>query len=152
MLCYLFTIGALYEHNCWYQLCNNGDISLLGWTLLKIHIASKQVSIKSFSELNFVQRKSASAYVYLPPEWSCGARKIGKFEVLFYRKTVNYIQFRAQRCQKYTSHQKKLPIKVVQNWILSKKVHKRICLSPPWSGARGLERLANSKYYYVLKW
>ncbi len=40
-----------------------------------------------------------------------------------------HIQFRAQRCQKYASHEKKLPIKVVQNWIFYKKVSKWICLS-----------------------
>ncbi len=54
--CYLLTIGALHRHNCWYQLCNNGDISLLGWTLPKIRIASKKVSNKNCSELNFTQR------------------------------------------------------------------------------------------------
>ncbi len=54
---------------------------------------------------------------------------IRKFEVLFCSETVNYIQFRAQHCQNYASHQNKLEIKVVQNLISSKKVRKRICLS-----------------------
>ncbi len=41
----------------------------------------------------------------------------------------NYIQFMAQRYQKYASHQKKVQIKVFQNWISSEKVRERICLS-----------------------
>ncbi len=41
------------------------------------------------------------------------------------------IKFRVQHCQKYTSHKKKVQIKVVQNWISYKKVCKRICLSFP---------------------
>ncbi len=44
---------------------------------------------------------------------------------------AKYIQCRAQRSQKYASRGKKLKIKVVQNRILSKKVHERICLSLP---------------------
>ncbi len=32
-----------------------------------------------------------------------------------YIERTNYIQFRAQRCQKYASHEEKLEIKVVQN-------------------------------------
>ncbi len=35
------------------------------------------------------------------------------------------------RCQKYASPEKKLKIKVVRNWILSRKVCECICLSPP---------------------
>ncbi len=38
--------------------------------------------------------------------WCQGGRKIGKFEVLFCRETVNYIQFMAQRAQKYASRKK----------------------------------------------
>ncbi len=43
----------------------------------------------------------------------------------------NYIHFGAQCCQKYVFYEKKFQIKVVQNRISSKKVHKRICLSTP---------------------
>ncbi len=56
MLCYLLTIGAHQRQTCWYQLCNNSDISLLGWTLPKMRIASKKASNKSCSKLNFVQK------------------------------------------------------------------------------------------------
>ncbi len=40
--------------------------------------------------------------------------------------------FGAQHCQKYALHQKTLQIKVVQIWILYKKVHGRICQSASW--------------------
>ncbi len=46
-------------------------------------------------------------------------------------KLQNYIQSRAQCCQKYASYQKNLQIKVVRNWISYKKVPERIRLSPP---------------------
>ncbi len=86
--------------------------------LQKICIASKEASNKSCSELNFVQ-KSLRAHMSilspLPPPLEVGAQKNGELKTLLCRETVNYIQFRAQRCQKYASHQKKLPIKVVRN-------------------------------------
>ncbi len=84
--------------------------------------------------IEFGPKKSASTYVYLLLEWSYDAWKIGKFEVLFYSETINYIKFRAQYCQKYASHQKKLPIKVVWNCVLSKKVCEHNC-----SSAAGVE-------------
>ncbi len=40
--------------------------------------------------------------------------------------------FWVECCQKYASHQKKFQIKVVRNWILSKKVCKHICFPPEW--------------------
>ncbi len=60
--------------------------------------------------------------------------------------------FGTRHCQKYASHPKKFEMKVVSCWILYKKVHERICLSPSQSGATGLERLICFKYYIVLKW
>ncbi len=54
-----------------------------------------------------------------------------------------------EHCQKYASHQKKLLIKVVCNWISYVEVYKRIITH--WSGARGLERYPSLKYYYVEK-
>ncbi len=51
----------------------------------------------------------------------------------------------------YASQEKKLQIKVVQNWILYKKVREHMWLSPP-SGARWLERLIWMEYYIILKW
>ncbi len=48
-------------------------------------------------------------------------------------KTANYFQFKAQHCQNYVSHEKKLGIEIVRNWISYKKVHERakISTSPP---------------------
>ncbi len=40
---------------------------------------------------------------------------------------------------------------MVQNWISYKKVHERVCLFPPRSGARAFERLIWLKYNIVLK-
>ncbi len=65
----------------------------------------KKASNKSCLSLNFVQ-KSPGAHISISPQ--SGARGLD-------RDTVNYIQFRAQRCQKYASHQKRLPIKVVRH-------------------------------------
>ncbi len=56
-----------------------------------------------------------------------------------------------RRCQKYTLHQKKIEITVVRNWISYKKVCEGISLSPPWSGARVLERFPSLKYNNVQK-
>ncbi len=60
---------------------------------------------------------------------------------------ANYIQFRAEHCQKYASHEKKLEIKVVWNWILSQKVRESICLSPPGVELWGLKDL---KLFYSI--
>ncbi len=78
-------------------------------------------------KIKFVRNRISSKKVlericHLSSDWSCGARKMGMFEVLFCRKTANYIHLRPQRCQKYVSHGKKLEIKVVWNRISSKKV------------------------------
>ncbi len=48
-------------------------------------------------------------------------------------------KFKTQRCQKYASHEKKLQIKVVRNWISYKKVRERMCLSPPRVQLGGLK-------------
>ncbi len=48
-----------------------------------------------------------------------------------YIEWANYIQFRAPYCQKHASHEKKLEIKVVRDWISFKKVRKCICLLTP---------------------
>ncbi len=37
--------------------------------------------------------------MFIPSVVELGGGKIGKFEVLFYKETVNYIQFRAQCCR-----------------------------------------------------
>ncbi len=57
--------------------------------------------------IEFCTKKSWIAYVYLPPEWSWGARVIDMVEVWYSTESGKYIQFRAQRCQKYPSHEKK---------------------------------------------
>ncbi len=46
--------------------------------------------------------------------------------ILYGTETANYIQFRAQRCQKYALFQKKLQMNVVQNRILYKKVREEL--------------------------
>ncbi len=62
----------------------------------------------------------------------------------------NYIQFIAQRCQKYVSHQKKLQIKLFGIELRPKKsTSAYVYLPREWSW--GLERLACLKYYYVGK-
>ncbi len=98
----------------------------------------KKGSNKSCSKLNFV-RKSPWAHKSTSPQ--SGASELERLIWLkyYFVRTAKYIQFRAQRCQKYTSNQKKLQIKVVRNWILYEKVHQRICLFPSWSGARRLD-------------
>ncbi len=56
--------------------------------------------------------------------------------------------------QKYASNQKKLQIKVLQNWILYQKVRERVYLHPhppPQSRARRLKRLIWLKYYFIPK-
>ncbi len=79
--------------------------------------------------IQFHTKNSTGAYVYLPQEWSQGAQHFDIVEILPCTEMANYIQFRAQCCQKYTSHPKKLQIKIVWNWISHKKVRKHICLS-----------------------
>ncbi len=81
---------------------------------------------------NWISYKKVPERICLspPPKVELGTRKIGIFEVLLCREMAIYIQFRTQRCQKYTSHEKKFQIKLVRNWILYKEVCESICLSP----------------------
>ncbi len=83
--------------------------------LPKIRITSKKASNKSCSELNFMQKspRAHTSISRLPPEWSYGTRKIDRVEILNCIETVNCNQVRAQHCQKYALHRKKLQIKVV---------------------------------------
>ncbi len=111
----------------------------------------KKASNKSSLELNFVQKKQR-AYMPISPGVELGDQKINMVEILYYTEMAKYIQFRAQHCQKYASHQKKDQIKVIWNWTSYKNVCERISLCPPpQSGARRLERLIWLKYYIVLK-
>ncbi len=50
-----------------------------------------------------------------PQSEARGMRKIDMVEILRSTETVNYIQISAQCCRKYSSHRKKLRIKVVRN-------------------------------------
>ncbi len=131
MLCYLLTIGAHHRQNCWYQLCNNGDISLLAWTLPKIRITSKKASNKSCLKLNFIQ-KSPGAHMSISP-WS-GARGLERLASSnYYSEGKQKITFNLGLNAAKNTHgiKKKLQIKVVQNWISYKKVRECMCLSPP---------------------
>ncbi len=83
-------------------------------------------------------------------EWSQTARKIDMVEILYYIETSNYIQFRAQHCQKYASLQKNAPNKSCSELNFVQKGRKCMSLPPPRSGARGLEKLIWLKYF-VLK-
>ncbi len=67
-------------------------------------------------------------------------------EILSSTEMTNCFQFRAQYCQKYASHKKKLQIKVVWNWISYKRVLMCICLSPHRSGTRGLSSYSNRTF------
>ncbi len=80
--------------------------------LQKIRITHKKASNKSYSELNFLQKRSRAHSSILPPplQVELGVQKIGMFEVLLCKETTNYIKFRAQCSQKYASHEKKLQI------------------------------------------
>ncbi len=76
---------------------------------------------------NYIQLSST------PPSQS-GARGLERSVCLkFYNEQKREIRFTLglNVAKKYSLHQKKLRVKVVQNWISYKKVRKRICLSPP---------------------
>ncbi len=105
--------------------------------LPKIRIISRKVSNESCSKLNFVQ-KSSRAHISFSTQ--SGAKGLERL-IWYGTETTNYIKFRAWRCQKgsyqkYALLQKKLQMKVVQNWTLYRKVRKCICLISPLSGAR----------------
>ncbi len=106
----------------------------------------KSFKLKLF-RIEFRPKKFPNAYVYVSPEWSWVARKIGNFEVLLCTETANYIQFRAQPCQKYASHQKSSNKSCLELNLVQKSPWTHMSISP-LSGVRGLERLACSKYYY----
>ncbi len=53
---------------------------------------------------------------------------------------------------KYALYPKIIQIKVVEHWILYKKVSRRICLSNPWIKLRGSKDCHLLKYYNVQKW
>ncbi len=70
-------------------------------------------------------------------EWANFSRKIGKFKKVIETSMYQYSKWESifslwLNAAKNTHRiKKKLKIKVVQNWISYKKVHERICLSPP---------------------
>ncbi len=75
--------------------------------LPKIRIVSKKASNKSCSELNYVQ-KSHERICLSTTGTELGSSKYWQVEVLLCRETAHYIQFRAQCCQKYASHEKNI--------------------------------------------
>ncbi len=79
------------------------------------------------------------------------ARGLKRLIWLFYYiiETVNDIPFRARCYQKYARFQKKLQMKVAQNWTSHKKVPERKCLSP-----YGAELGASKDWYgcYIYCW
>ncbi len=70
---------------------------------------------ESYSRLNFVQKIPLTHMSMFPREWSKRPQKTDTIEILYCIETANYIQFKAQCCQKYALHQKKFQMKVVQN-------------------------------------
>ncbi len=133
MLHYLLTKGVHHWHNCWYQLCNNGDISLLGWMRLKIRIASKTFQIKVVR--NWILYKKVRTCICLStPRVELEGSKDWQLQSIILKGNSKLYTFRAQCCQKYASHQKKLHIKVVHYWISSKKsVSAYVYVPPEWS-------------------
>ncbi len=121
-------------YNFTFIMFRNGKLhSIYRSSLLKIRITSKKVLNASSSESNFVKNKGRERIWLSSLGVELGASKIHTVEILHFTKAANYIQFIAQRCQKYASHLKKLQMKVVQNRISYIKVPACICLSP--SGA-----------------
>ncbi len=102
--------------------------------------------------IEFCTKRSVGAYVYLQPEWSYGAPKIAIFWNIIMFKNEKVDSLWAERCWKYALYPKLLQIKVVNHWILYKKVSRRICLSPPSrvdiGGSKDCHLL---KYYNVQK-
>ncbi len=89
----------------------------LGFNAAKnMHYIKKKNSNKCCSELNFVQR---SLWVHMSISPTSGGSDLQRSVCLkFYNEQKWEIIFiGAQHCQKCTSHQKKLQIKVVWNWI-----------------------------------
>ncbi len=74
-------------------------------------------------------------------------RKIDMVKVLYSLKLANYIQFRAQRCQKYASYQKKFSNKSCLKLNFVQKSPRAYMSVSPQSRARGRERLIWLKYY-----
>ncbi len=76
----------------WYLNCKLHSFGLNA--AKNIHDFKQSFKWKLF-KIKFRAEKSASAYVYLPMEWSYDPRKIDMFLILYGTETVNYIQFRA---------------------------------------------------------
>ncbi len=56
---------------------------------------------------------------------------LGHLWTLYCTETEKWIHFLTERCKNYQLYRKIVQIKVVENWILYKKVNGRICLSFP---------------------
>ncbi len=125
------------------------NFCIYGWTLLKILIILKKASNKSCLELNFIQK--VRERTYLPPLPQSGAMGIERLIWLkYYIVLKQEITFNlGLNYQKYASHQKKLQIKVVWNWISYKKVRECICLSPFGVELWGSSAYSNRTLYEI---
>ncbi len=97
--------------------------------LPKIHNISKKASNESFSKLNFVQ-EVWERYVLPPPPAELWLLKdwYGWNIILYWNCKLH--SFRAERYQKYTLFERKLQMKVVENWICTRSLRACMFLSP----------------------
>ncbi len=73
----------------------------------------------------------------IAPEWSLGARKSYIIEILYCTETANYVQFRAEHCQKYASNQKAPNKSCSELNFVQKSLRAQMSIAPEWSlGAR----------------
>ncbi len=82
---------------------------------MKIRIAAKKPSNKSWSALNFVQKSARGHMAIFPRSGARGLESFIRLKYYIYRNDKKYIPFRAQHCGKYASQPKYLQIKVVRH-------------------------------------
>ncbi len=79
--------------------------------------------------IEFRPEKSVNAYVYIPSRVELGRSKDWYGWKIILHRNGKIHSCKGSTLPKIRITWKKLKIKVVQNWILSKKVRERICLS-----------------------
>ncbi len=121
-----YTGGMWILSECYkfYHLCTTLIFDVHNVMMLKIVIPKKKIGI--------TDEKFHLLMITLGHHWT-----------LYWTEMENRIHFLADRCENYQLYQKIVQIKVVENWILYKKVNERICLPPP-----GV-KLGGSKDWYV---
>ncbi len=72
--------------------------------------------------IKFCTKKSGGVHVYLPQEWSQGARKIDMYQIIYCTEMGKQFHFLARRCQNYQLYQKTLQIKVPINALHNHRV------------------------------